>query len=364
MIDDVEFINSLKTDENKKEYREKVSQLRKDLKNHSTKNKKELEKLLTEEIRTSERHDQLTSMAIVPFLTKSKAKELGYRFIRCAPLLEKGVKNLDFLIFKDHEKKPIAIFGEAKSSISKPNEIIKEFLERKKEIAKYRDYILENYLKTKKDVIFEYVLCVFSRDAVQMKTTIENNGGGIILWSADLGLMDLSLISSDDPNLKSSMLHVDHDLCNSLNQIRTSLKSALHYVQSHIVIRMRSMIITKDYVNTIKDEKSQRFKKEDLDFYLKQTLFYLPKELREQESNYLVTVGKNSEIIKEIENSYLIATKARGTKGQTKEIEKIWLLTKIKNKEKSKSAKEIEKLQQEIIVKDKKQTSIDEFPNN
>lgn len=360
-MDDEEFLNSLKSDENKKEYREKVSQLRRDL-NQGGKRKKEADRLL-EEIRISERHDQLTSMAIVPFLTNSKAKELGYRFIRCAPLLEKGVKNLDFLIFKDHEKRPIAIFGEAKSSISKPNEIIKEFLERKKEIAKYRNYILEKYLKTKKDTIFEYVLCVFSRDAIKMKTAIEENNGGIILWSADLGLMDLTLVASSDSKMKTTMLHADHDLCNALNQLRTSLKSALHYVQSHIVIRLRSLIITKDYVTAIRDDKSQRFNREDLDFYLKKTLFYLPKELQDKETEHLISIGKEFEIIKEVDGSYLIATKARGTKGQTKEIGKTWISSKVKRKEEKTMEERLEELQNEIISKDKKQTSIDEFPN-
>ena len=146
MISDDEFTKKLVVKGLPRKYTDEVSKLRKKVRSTLKTNDAELTEKLSNELKIMELHDQLISMAIFPFLQNSALFNLGYQFVRTAPLLEKGIKNLDFLIYKRTGKSTIAIFGEAKSSISNKIKIINEYNERKKIVEEHRDYIIKNYL--------------------------------------------------------------------------------------------------------------------------------------------------------------------------------------------------------------------------
>ncbi|MDE2589587.1 MAG: hypothetical protein KGL95_07975, partial [Patescibacteria group bacterium] len=181
MIDDTEFQQSLVTKGIGSRYINEVKDLRRKLRKDFKREDSKLIGDLRDELEQSKLHDQLISMAIFPFLEKSSVlRKLGYEFVKCAPLLEKGVKNLDYLIYKRSGKRAIAIFGEGKTRTSHPLQIINEYNDRKKIVEQNRNYILENYLDKSKETIFEYVLTVFSGDAVKMHDAIEQQGGELI----------------------------------------------------------------------------------------------------------------------------------------------------------------------------------------
>lgn len=364
LITDDEFEEELNTSGLGKKYKEEVGEVKKNIKRDLKKEDKKFQQQLLKEIQRAEFHDQLLSMAIAPFLNPTIKEKLGYRFVRCAPLLEKNIKNLDFLIFKDSEKRPIAIFGEVKGSISNPNQVIQEFFERKKVIEKNREYILKNYLKTKKDVIFEYVLVVFSRDAIHMKKAIEDKGGGIILWSADLVFSDLHLIASDKNSIKSSMLHADHDLCTTLDGLQTYLKIPIHYIQTHVVIRMRALLAVKEYHSAIVGISEQKFEKNEIDLYLEKTLHYLPKELRVEERDHIIQTAIELRLMKNEGDDYYFLTKSRGMKGQTKEFQSVWISKKATKNHEEKILEKVEPIRQKYKKLDDQQQPLSRFLEN
>ena len=363
MINDEEFEKTLKSNNLGKKFKDEITRVRKDLRKGLKKENKKLEQSYKEEIRRSEYHDQLLSMAIAPFLNSAFQRKTGYKFLRCAPLLEKEVKNLDFLIFKDCEKKPIAIFGEAKSSISNPNQIIDEFIERKKILASHKDYVLKNYLNTNKNILFEYVLVVFSRDISRMKQAIEERKIPIILWSADLAFCDLNLVASDKKEIKPLMLHAESEFCNEIKNLQTYLKIPIHYVQSHVVVRMRSLISVKEYHSAITSTHDQKFTKDELDLYFQKTLHYLHQSLQDTEKKYLLTVASEMKLLKQVEDEYHFTTKSKGMKGQTKEFESTWISMKLTKNREEKLRKKIEEIYDKFRNLDNKQVSLTNYVN-
>jgi len=110
------------------------------------------------QLRTSERHDMMINICMLPFLPNGKCfEELGYTFISVEPLLELGVKNFDLLIL--NRKKKYAIFVECKSSIStNARDYIIDGYKAIEEIVKNKSY-LENSIGNEIKIM-EFVFCV------------------------------------------------------------------------------------------------------------------------------------------------------------------------------------------------------------
>lgn len=362
MIDDNDFAASLIDKRLGKKYLSEIIDVRKKLKTELKQQDERIHGELKKEIERMELHDQLISRAIFPFLQNGPLTiELGYQFVRCAPLLEKEVKNLDFLIYRKEGKKAIAIFGEAKSSISHPDQIMHEFNDRKKIVDNNKKYILENYLDKSKETMFEYVLCVFSSDVAKMRDAIDKNGGGIILWSADQGFNDLSFVGSNNPNTRASMSHADANLSRMLQKISTHKKASLNYLQSHIVIRLRSIIAVKEFLNAVNDNNSQKFNRSDLEFYLKRVLYYVSSETQISELDYLLKVGLEIRFLKFEDGVYSIDTESKGYKSQQNELQSKWLESVIARRRTEKLENEINKIQNTYAAEDKRQRSMESF---
>lgn len=364
MIDnDTEYEKSINSVSLKAIYKEDVSDFRQTLRQDFNSQYKKQRDNLVDEIHIAESHDQLVSMSIFPFIQKNNSiTNLGYHFVRCAPLLEKDVKNLDFLMHKNEGRKSIAIFGEAKSSISKPSQVIEEFIQRKQIVAKHRNYILKNYLKTHKDTIFEYVLVVYSKDAVAMRDEILNKDSGIILWVADFGMKDLRLLGESKTGKKPQISHVDHDLSKILGKgVSTTLRVPLHYVQTHIVRRLRALIATKEFINAITDTTAQKFDKENLEHYLEKSLYYLPKSLQEKERTHLINAAIDLGLISVNGDEYTLLTKAKRAKNQSSEFQKKWVDETIKKSQTLKLEQAILELRKKYTESDRKQDTVDKY---
>lgn len=354
MISDDEFIKKLIVKGLSRKYKEDASKLRKKLRSILKTNDHELTEKMINELEIMEYHDQLISMSIFPFLQTSSLSPLGYRFIRTAPLLEKGVKNLDFLICRKTEKATIVIFGEAKSSISNRTKIINEYNERKKVIETHRKYILEQYLgNPTNNVIFEYVLSVFSAEAAKMKESIEQNGGSIILWSADLAFSDLRLEGSRNPQLRHTMSHSDHDLSRSMNKISTSKKTAILFQQSHIVTKLKLIITVKEVANAFNHTKDQRFSLSLLTEYIDKVFFYLDDKTKELEIQNILQKATDMKLItKHEDGGYMISVGPKSIRGQESEFTRRWIQRHVTGKHEDLLSTEINALREQYILKD------------
>jgi len=364
LTSDNEFEKSLTVKGLSHKYHDQAVKLRKKLRKQLKTDDKKYADSLEDEIHQMELHDQLVSMAIFPFLQNTSiSSQLGHQFIRSAPLLEKEVKNLDFLIYRKGGNVPIAIFGEAKTKIQNPTQIINEFKERKKVIESNKQYILEKYLDNPNKVIFEYVLCVFSSDAAKMKEVIEQSGGNIILWSADLAFSDLQLEGSKKSKTRRNMSHADTELSRSLNKVSTSKKASIMFQQSHIVTKLKSLITVKEFVNAIKHVKMQKFSQTDLDYYLSRVLFYLDGTTRNEIRDYIIKKAQELEFLKSESGEYKIITAQKNNRGQEKELERRWIHQKVETRHKQRMEEEVAKLRDEYQELNQKQPSMDKFFN-
>ena len=356
MISDDEFTKKLVVKGLSRKYIEEVSNLRKKVRSELKNNDVELTETLYKELETMELHDQLISMAIFPFLQHSALFNLGYQFVRTAPLLEKGIKNLDFLIYKRTGKSTIAIFGEAKSSISNKTKIINEYNERKKIVESHRDYILKQYLgNPTTNVIFEYVLCVFSGESTKMKEVIEENGGNLILWSADLAFSDLRLEGSRNPKLRSTMSHSDPDLSRTLNKIPTSKKTAILFQQSHIITKLKSIITIKEVTNALNHTKSQQFFVSGLTDYINKVFFYLDDESKNNEINNILKKATEMQLITKHEDGYIISVGPKSVRGQEKEFERRWIQRHVTHNHGELLNAQVQSLRDKYLLKDSAQ---------
>jgi hypothetical protein len=196
---------------------------------------------------TQKEHDKILNLAIHPFVEKSSpGAGLGYTFVRAAPLLELGIPNVDFLLYKPVGKVPIAIFGEVKSTVTNYARVLKEFEDRKKVIIGNLDHVKSNYLKTSVDPILEYVLVVKSSIATKTRDAAFEKGGGLIIWQGDLYDIGLGLVPPP-PGLKSaatiSWVHHDHELNRVLSTpVRSNAAALAFFPQSHPITKLNALI--------------------------------------------------------------------------------------------------------------------------
>ncbi|MBU7016137.1 MAG: hypothetical protein HXS44_01410 [Theionarchaea archaeon] len=208
------------------------------------KERKETE--IKEGLRISQEHEKYLDLCIFPFIQTEKGELSSYRFIRPEPLIElnPGVKNFDFLIYN---WKSNAIFVEVKRTISHDGDtksIVKNIREKIDEVKKKEDYIKKNYLKTRKDIEFEFVIAVPSENAEDMIVEVEKDGGGIIVWSIHIiepvkdnvprrYHLKMSRFMADDRAERLGFIHRDKNLRKMLGRgIETQMGSSFQVFPS------------------------------------------------------------------------------------------------------------------------------------
>lgn len=364
------FINQILDEELKQLYYKKLSDGIKRIKKETTKEiKKEKEKYL-QYINESEKHDELVSMSIFPFIQNTYlTSELGYKFRYCDPLFEKGFKNFDALVVKETNKTIICIFIEAKTGVY--SEHVKEIEQKQKICEDNRQYIIHNYLNdTKLKVIFEYVIAVYSMDTDDILDFIKNYyhddssamKNNIIIWKCDRYESKLSVANIGKTNpLKQKMLHLDQSLNRKLCNLETSHKTLSFYPQSHIVTKIKSLI-NLIQSNKILDYKKNEFSTSEVDEYFQKTLFYLNiNDINELRKYVLLIAEEINLIVNKGGGKFTVKKEYSGSSLKSITVEKLWIENKI-NKNKINEIEDLrKKIQSEILELAKTKPRLDEF---
>ena len=123
-FDDNKFIMSLFSEELKGKYQAEKKAILKNTHSDLKNKRQEFEKNVVEQIEVDQAHRSLLNMCVYPFTNSGIMYKTGFFFLRASPLYELGLENFDFLLFNNHTKVPIAIFGECKGSFSNANNVL------------------------------------------------------------------------------------------------------------------------------------------------------------------------------------------------------------------------------------------------
>lgn len=277
-------------------------------------------------IRKNQEHDRYLNLCIFPFIQIEKSELFDYRFIRAEPLVElnpeEKVKNFDFLIYNG---KNVAIFGEMKRSISNAMNVLNELKERIEEVKKREGYIKLNYLKTKKDVEFEFVVAIPSEYAEDMVNAIYRNEERIIVWSIHV-IEELKEISvprkyrlrmarfmSNEEAERLRLIHKDKNLRRLLGRaggIETQMETPFQVFPSSSSLKY---LRTFSQLIEIRGREKELKKEKIIDFFYEKEFTYLCSPLeREERNNEFINNKIESMIEKAIEIDFIEATDQPG----------------------------------------------------
>lgn len=312
-------------------------------------------------IETQKEHDKVLNLSIHPFIEKSSpAAKLGYVFVRAAPLFERDVKNLDFLIYRREGKKPIAIFGEAKSSITNYNKVLTEFDERKKVVEDNLEYVKSQYLKTTADPILEYVLVVKSSIASDTRDAALERSMNLVLWQADPYEIRLKLMTPPpgiDPTTSIKWVHHDANLNSVLGKSIPSNAAALAFFpQSHTVTKMKALLQCMRV-----EEHNLTVPLSLLESYLSEQMGYLDSGERAKEAGFIIREAERIGFVAESTNKpeLAIISGRRKPSSLEEEIQNRWIQSKLDEERKSAIDQAKDIFQREILSEQKKRPTLD-----
>lgn len=361
--DDEVFIESLSFDNLKRAYIDARRDLFLSIDQKYTQQHKILVERKLYEIERDKQHRMILNTCIFPFIEDGHLTKYGYHFIYASPLYEKKVLNFDFLIF--HPDQPyIAIFGEAKGSITSPLQTIQQTRDRIKIVNDFEDYITKKYLKTKSQ--FEFVNCSGFPDAHNLMNSIVLQNGGIIVWCSSIPILGnnsqqemLELLVPGNENVRNSMMHRDPELNKYLHKVRTSKECKDFFIDSH---RFAKLLVITVVDRTKKDGI---FTFNDLLNLITDTLDYLDEETIRKETDDILKFAKdNLGFIQELEDhpgSYKITLRSKKADAREKELKDKWIDYKIEQEKAEEKYKGLIKIQQEFRDKRNLQKNIDEF---
>ena len=347
------------------------------------KSKKELE--IRGGIRKNQEHDKYLNLCIFPFIQIEKSELFNYLFIRAEPLVElnpeEKAKSFDFLIYNG---KKLAIFGEMKRSISNATNVLNELKERIEEVKKREDYIKSNYLKTKKEVEFEFVVAVPSEYAEDMVNAIYRNGERIIVWSIHVieeleeesvprkYRLRMARFMSNEEAERLRLIHKDKNLRRLLGGprgIETQMETPYQVFPSSSSLKYLRVF---NQLVEIRGREKELKKEKIIDFFYEKEFTYLCSPLeRKKRNNEFINNKIENMIKKALEIDFIEATdqpgvfsvKTRNTKKRYIEIDTLvpkyikYKLNEKKEDFKKKNELEcFEKLKEEVEKKFKVQT--------
>lgn len=308
-------------------------------------------------------HDRIINTCIYPFVeTALPIAQLGYRFVRAAPLSELGFKNIDFLIYRSAGRRPIAIFGEAKGGVTNLARTLTEFAERRQIIERNLDYIKTNYLDTSSDPICEYVLAVKSSMATRMRDSVLESEIRLILWQVDYMHHKLQLVQapSTEPD-RHLMTHSDPELTSTLavSDGLTSFENTFAFFpQSHILAKLLNalQVVEKDGPNNI-------LRPYKLNQYITAQLSYLDEARRQEQVEQIIQEALTINFAAKIPDSpdYLIASKSRSRASLEDEVKLKWIKSKLDKTWSDKVEEARERLQSETLEKQRRNPGLDSF---
>lgn len=336
-MDDDAFVSQLRFEDNRREYPRSIRRQIREVRAAVWKDYGDFEKTHEEGIRTERDHDIVVNLCVYPFVVPElPPARLGYRFLRGAPLDELGGRNFDFLIFRREGKKPIAIFGEAKSSIVNFGSVVNEVAEKQKIVESKLDYIKSEYLKSNVDPICEYVLAVRTSFGTKTRDAIEQSGKPMILWTVDY-LKHRELRLEQTPRgepMRHLMAHNDEALTKVLAQGTPSDSATFaFYPQSHIVSKLKTILAVKE-----ESEYALVAKFHKLRTYLGIQLSYLNDSQREAEFQAIITEAEKMGFVTVSKKTGELNLQSRYRKMKTleEELEKRWVRHKFEEESNAK----------------------------
>jgi len=307
----------------------------------------------------------ILNTCIFPFIADGELTKYGYHFIRASPLYEKSMSNFDFLIF--HADPPIiAIFGEAKGSVSNPEEVVEQTKQRIKVVENFRDYITQKYLNAPAD--FEYVVGVEWPDAMELMKSVLRKGGEIIVWNSGMSfspdskkeeLLELMVPGSHYEVASKTMTHKDRNLNRYLHKVKTSSACKDFFIESHRFAKLLML----NYVDRGKSDGI--FTYEDLYELVKDTLDYLEDDAIKKETEEILRYAiQEIDFVEEVDNQprgYRIVSKGKRADTREAELMNKWVDYEIKKEKNEEKKEKLNKLQDEFKGKRGLQKNIDEF---
>ncbi|VVB91573.1 Uncharacterised protein [uncultured archaeon] len=281
-------------------------------------------------IKTDKEHRDLINLCVFPFSNVQSDVDLNYRFIRGEPLWELEKKSFDFLLC--HFEKKFVIFGECKASIQNYSDVVKELELRQKIVLDNIDYIIENYLGFEPKNI-KYVIGVYSSDDEELIKKIIERNSDFIVWSIDRykKLLSFKSFLNISETQKRKIEHDHTKLNNKLKKIPTDTGGYDMFPSSHIITRLRQIILTKE-----KKQKDLIVSPSKIKSKVKNDIFYLNETIQTDIASRIINYAEKIGFIEPIdENSieYRIISNYRHESGLEKDLINKFINFKIKEKE-------------------------------
>lgn len=296
-------------------------------------------------------HKEVLNACIFPFVQEGTlTQNLDYDYLRSSPLSELGVKNVDFLIAS--KSKGLAIFGEAKGTVTDPSIIISEYKKRIKIIEKNLDHVKKIFPELSS---IEYVLGVKSIDAVEMSKAILRSNADIVLWQVggwDDQLLSLVVPATDDSSQRKRIIHSDNDLNKSLTKVPTSTEFKTFFHESHPVTKMALLA-------TVDKGKREQFSFNDFKLLVSEELDNTSESEIDEITKEIIDNGINIGFVRETEDGdYKIQSRFKNSGDRYEELKKKWISYKIKMDKENAIQKSLSELQKEFL---QKKPSLDKF---
>lgn len=310
------------------------------------------------QIKSSRDHDQVVNLCVYPFVERDlPLSRLGYRFLRAAPLLELGVKNIDFLIYRQEGRRPIAIFGEAKSSIANYARTLNEVAERRRIIESNLGYIKTEYMKTGSDPILEHVLAVKSIIGIDTRDAILEGRHEVILWLVDFLERKLRLGQPpEEEPARHLMMHHDEDLTRFLSDgVLSNAATFAFYPQSHTVSKLKAMLQCLETLDRSLVVPIYR-----LSQFIDTQLFYLNDAQKTVEVDIIVREAEKIAFAVKFEDKPVLRIISRYRKlgSLEAELQSLWLKTRMEEIRVSKVDEARTQVQNEIIAEQKSRPTL------
>jgi hypothetical protein len=355
-MDDSSYLNLLRFKDLRSSYTKRAKEVRKRNKEWVREKYESFSKEFNNELTRCREHDEIVNLCIHPFSESNPERlALGYNYMRADPLYEKGIDNFDFLICRIEGKRPIAIFGEVKSSITNFKRSFSEFDDKVKNVEDNREYIKNEYLGIDNEPLFEYVFAVKSNLSPDVRDIIVEEDKNIILWIADLYDGSLKLARSPKGEGRNKMQHHDHSLSKYLGQsVRSSRNTFDFFPQTHMLRKLKILILSLEERNILSIERLRRN-------IFANCFFLTPKE-RQAEFESIVQNGLEIGFLVDDEKKvgeYRISSVTSKLSELEEEIQERWKTAKIKEFARKNLEESINILQSQILDDQRKRPTLD-----
>lgn len=250
--DEKEFLTKLPPDWIKKYLKEK-DKIVEDIQRNFENTREIRESQLNAEIAQDKTHREIINICIYPFTQNGSLSDTGYQYVRQNPLAEfEGTPNFDFLLFKNSTRCGVAIFGECKGgSVSNPNTVIDDMVDKKCHVNKNIQYIKSDYLKLPADskIILEYVLAVPWNVSDNVLNRIIERGEEIVTWAVPrTGDPEMSIKNPQEQiKERHKFLHHDKKLKKRLNNVKSNRKFINIFLCSHTFSKLQALILAASW---------------------------------------------------------------------------------------------------------------------